>query len=67
MKGKIDSEDGELESRAQWANGEYNERRTKSKRKPGMGHRLGSEHHGKTSTYSSSSRLTSMLRGQSVS
>ena len=71
MKRKIESESDrplEMDGGRQWANGEYGEHRGgKSRRKPGMALRLNTEQNGKTSTYSSSSRLTSLMKGHSMS
>lgn len=48
-----------------WVIGEYGLRRIKKKRNP-IGARLYTDH-GKVSTYSSSSKLTSFFKGQSMS
>ena len=60
MKSKMDSESDGPE------NGEYGERRGRMRKKQNIGMRS-SDQNGKISTYSSSSRLTSMLKAHSIS
>jgi hypothetical protein len=74
MNGKLDADELDREPTFEidgiggsrnWAGGEYGEKRSRKKRNM-IGNRLNTEQ-GKISTYSSSSKLTSMLRGQSMS
>lgn len=59
----LDLDENGVHSR-RWARGEYPDKKSR-KKKPLYGNKLPTEQ--KTSTYSSSSRLTSYLKGQSLS
>ena len=64
-QGMFEIDENGYSSKKSSKNNEYLDKKNRSKKKLVVNHKL--HEHPKTSTYSSSSRLTSFLKGQSIS